>query len=582
MDKSRICLLLAFLSLVCSLGGCQQNLVENHQPTADLVLLNGIIYTLDENHPQVEAIAIKDGKFLHIGSNADIESLIGPETKISDLNRHFVMPGINDAHIHPLYGGLQTLFKCEFAFTANPDQVKHALKQCIDKNPEAEWILGGQWTSDFFVNHAIGSPRQWLDQITENKAIKLIDDSHHNAWVNSKALQLAGIDKHTPDPKGGTIVRDPKTGEATGLLLETATHLVKAVIPDWSAEQYFAAAQAATAIASQYGITGIKDANTKPPILKSYQQLDEAQQLHLHVAASIATPYGHRDAPLNLDFIEQQRTQHRSRHLHPDFVKLFMDGVPTASRTAAMLAPYLPDKHHGHNYRGQAHIPQDILVKDLIALDKKGITVKIHTAGDGAVRQVLDALDQVRQTNGNSHLRHELAHAGYIAPQDLRRFQQLNIVADLSPYLWHPSPIIDSIVNAVGERGKQYWPIRDLLDSGAPIAAGSDWPAAVPSANPWPGIEAMVSRRDPYGKHPGELWAPQAVSLPEALKIYTLNGAKALKLEQVTGSISVGKSADFIVLDRNLFEIPTDAISDTQTLVTYFEGQPVYTRPQLN
>jgi predicted amidohydrolase YtcJ len=223
------------------------------------------------------------------------------------------------------------------------------------------------------------------------------------------------------------------------------------------------------------------------------------------------------------------------------------------------------------------HRNTEVLTADLIELDKRGYTVKIHTAGDRSVRIALDAIEATREAIGNKDKRHELAHAGYIDAIDLPRFAELNAVADLCPVIWHPSPIIDAVISAVGrERGERYWPVRDLVDSGAPLLAGSDWPSAVPDANPWSGIEAFVTRRDPRGDAEGALWPEQAITLEEAIEIYTMHGARAMRMEDRIGSIEVGKLADIIVLERNIFEIPIDEVADTQIMQTYFEGRLVY------
>jgi hypothetical protein len=256
-----------------------------------------------------------------------------------------------------------------------------------------------------------------------------------------------------------------------------------------------------------------------------------------------------------------------------------MDGVPTASRTAAMLSPYVPDES-GTVTRGFVHVAEEILTRDMIELDKRGITVKIHTAGDWSVQIALNAIAGARKANGRSGLRHELSHAGYVSPADMERFTELNAVADVSPILWHPSPVIGSVIAAVGERGNEYWPIRSFLDNGSHVAAGSDWPSVTPTPSPWPGIEAFVSRADPFGVTPGTLWNEQAITLEEAIEIYTMGGARALRLQDSTGSITLGKSADIIVLDRNLFKIPISEVGDTQVLMTFFEGQLVYEKTQ--
>ena len=284
------------------------------------------------------------------------------------------------------------------------------------------------------------------------------------------------------------------------------------------------------------------------------------------------------DYPLDIESIIAAREQYQSPHLHTDFIKMFLDGVPTASRTALMLQDYIVDEEHPQQTRGTLLIAPETLTRDLIALDKLGFTVKIHAAGDGSVRVALDAIQAVREANGKSGLRHQLAHAGFIDPQDLSRFAELDVTVDLSPYIWYPSPIIDSIVGAVGERGLDYFPVRGLLDSGANVLMGSDWPSAARNLSPWHAIEALVTRRNPFKDTEDTLWAEQAISLEEALQIATMGGATAMRLEQITGSIEVGKSADFIVLDRNLFEVPVTAISDTQVEQTWFEGRVVYTK----
>ena len=389
------------------------------------------------------------------------------------------MPGIIDAHVHPLMGGIKVLYECNFPFTATPVQVKTTLTACAQKSPAGAWIRGGQWGSSFFVQNKLESPKGFLDAVTTTHPIFLNDDSGHNGWVNSAALKAAGLTKASANPDGGTIVRGAD-GEPNGVLMETAARIFDKVIPGWTDDQFVAAAKEATRLANTYGITSIKDAGAFHPAGMAFSRLDKAGGLTLDVA------------------------------------------------------------------------------------------------GDASVHAALDAIAAARKANGNSHLHHELAHAGYIELSDIPRFAQLDAVPDFSPIIWFPSPIIASIEHAIGPSAKHYWPTRSLLDAGAVIASGSDWPAAVPDENPWMGIEALVTRKDPRGVTPGQLWPEQAIKLDEALKIYTLNGARALKLEKHTGSIEAGKSAQIIVLDRNLFKIPADDIGDTKVQMTYFEGKLVY------
>jgi predicted amidohydrolase YtcJ len=540
------------------------------------VLTGGAIYTVDLRQPWAEAVAIKAGRFVYVGKSAGAKAYVGPATRLVDLAGRYVMPGIVDIHVHPLMGGLKTLYECNFPFTATPEDIARALGACAAKLPAGAWIRGGQWGSGFFDQHRLASPKAFLDRVTADHPVALVDDSGHNTWVNSAALTAAGITRQTADPAGGSIGRDAE-GEPNGVLLETAARLLDPVIPAATDAQVLEAGRAATRTANGYGITAIKDAGA--PFDRSgfaFSTLDRAGDLTLNVAVCARTPYGARTTPLDYAALERQRDEFRTEHVHTEFVKLFLDGVPTPARTAAMLDPYVADPEHGAAFTGDLHVDPALLAKDVIELDRRGFTVKMHAAGDRSIRAGLDAIAAARRANGMSGLHHELAHAGFIAPADIPRFAQLDAVPDFSPIIWHPSPIIAAVTAAVGERGAHYWPARALLDSGARIAAGSDWPAAVPDENPWVGVEALVTRADPRGQTPGRLWPEQAVTLAEALRIYTLNGARALRLERQTGSIEVGKSADLIVLDRNLFKVPIGEVGKTQVLETYFEGRRVY------
>lgn len=562
------------LIVIFMLAACVDDSGTQVQP-ADTVLTNGRIYTVDAARPWAEAVAIRDGKYVYVGDAAGSSAHVGGSTNVVDLQGEMVMPGINETHSHSWQGGRKELYECNFPFTATPEEIAMIVAGCVASNTESDWITGGQWTSDFFTNNDIGSPRKWLDAISGDKAMYFQDDATHNAWVNSKALEIAGIGRETPDPPGGTYVRDGN-GVPNGIVLETATPVVEGFIPAWTHEQNIASLAKAVELANFFGLTGIHEARTPPHISRAYQQLDSEGRLTAHAITALQTPRGQRVETFDVAPLVGISEQFHSEHVHTRFAKMFLDGVPTASQTAVMIEPYLITEGSPEATRGHLLVPQDVLAEDLIKLDAAGFTVKMHAAGDGAVRAALDAIDRVRKTNGRSGLRHEIAHAGYIHPDDVPRFADLNVTVDLSPYLWYPRPIIDSIIGAVGERAKYYWPIKDLLASGANVAIGSDWPSVAESMNPWPAIEAMVTRRNPLSDSDEALWPEQAITLDQALKIFTLNGALAYRLEDKTGSIKVGKSADLIVLNQNLFEIPIETVSETAVLMTFFEGKLVY------
>ncbi|MGI9233723.1 MAG: amidohydrolase [Woeseiaceae bacterium] len=542
---------------------------------ADTILTNGRIYTVDSVQPWAETVAISDGRYVYVGDAAGSAIHVGDSTEVVDLQGKMVMPGINETHAHSWQGGRKELYECNFSFTATPEEIAIIVAGCVASNTESDWITGGQWTSDFFTNNDIGSPREWLDAISGDKAMFFQDDATHNAWVNSKALEIAGIGRETPDPPGGTYLRD-ENGVPNGIILETATTVIERFIPAWTHEQNVASIARAVELANFFGLTGIHEARTPPNISRAYQQLDREGRLTAHAITDLQTPRGQRNETFDVTPLIEISKQYSSEHVHTRFAKMFLDGVPTASHTAVMLEPYLITEESPQATRGQLLVPQDVLTDDLIKLDAAGFTVKMHAAGDGAVRVALDAIDEVRKTNGRSGLRHEIAHAGYIHPDDVPRFADLNVTADLSPYLWYPRPIIDSIIGAVGERAKYYWPIKDLLASGANVAIGSDWPSVAESMDPWPAIEAMVTRRNPLSDGEEALWPEQAITLEQALEIFTLKGALAYRLEDKTGSIEIGKSADLIVLNQNLFDVPIETVSETAVLMTFFEGNLVY------
>ena len=558
-----------FIAALVYVAGCS----ENNQ--ADAVYTNGFIYTVNPEQATAQALAVRDGLIVAVGDNREIETLVSDQTRVVDLNGRMLMPGIHDMHSHPKEAGEKFNFQCGFPFTFSVDEIVAKLTDCAANTPKGEWIRGGQWAMELMASDTVPN-KKILDAITREHPIYLGDSTVHGAWLNSRGLEVLGIDQDTPDPQGGVIVREPGGTEPTGVLIDNAAYDVLKEIPAYTDSQYETALAWAMHEMNKVGVTTIKDALADSYALKAYRSLDQSGRLTMKVCTSIGWRMAWTDTrEKELENVEL-RADYATENVNTGFIKIMLDGIPP-TRTAAMLEPYLPDELHGDSFTGKLiHSPEQ-LTEDMIYLDSQGLTVKIHATGDRAVRVTLDAIEAARARNGESGLMHEISHAELIHPDDIPRFRQLNVVAELSPILWYPSLLVEVMAQVIGEeRANQFWPIKALQDTGAHLIYGSDWPSVVPDPNPWPGIEAMVTRRDPYGVSPGELWPEQAIDLDSAIRIFTINGAVAGKQADKTGSIEVGKSADFIILDRNIFQVPEEDISETKVLSTVISGKEVY------
>jgi hypothetical protein len=330
-----------------------------------------------------------------------------------------------------------------------------------------------------------------------------------------------------------------------------------------------------------YGITAIKEPMASEADLVAYTEADRINKLNLHVFCHIAKRTPVRDEIYSMEKIAKLRSQYRSAHVRPSGVKLFLDGV-APSRTAAFLEPYGQVSPCGctpESFNADALLmtPPKELGEEVAELDRAGYLVKMHAVGDRAVQAGLDAIEVARQENGNSGLRHEIAHTTFVSGSDINRFMSLGAIAEVSPKLWFPNPITAGQIEVLGnDRAQRCHPIASLLGAGAEVTYGSDWPAAAPDASPWAGLSGMLTRQDATGKYPGSVGAVEAIDLKSALNIFVTNGARAMNMENVTGRLSSGMSADFILLDRDIFQIEPGKISETEVEITVFEGQIVH------
>lgn len=547
--------------------GAVGGFAEEPRP-ADLVLHHGAVYTVDAVRSWASAIAVRNGRIAYVGTDAGVLPHIGPHTRVIDLAGKMVLPGFHDAHVHLIGGGLE-LGECDLNGTKTLEEVLERVRSYAARHPERAWIRGGGWP----LTLEGGNPHKaLLDAIVPDRPVFLDAFDGHSSWVNSVALSLAGITKETPDPPRGRIERDPQTGEPTGTLRESAARLVLQKIPPYTHEDYVAGLRRGLELARRFGITSVQEASATEQHLKAFAELDRLGELT--VRAVVAMRYDPAKPPSQVGQFVEWRSRYQGRRLRATTVKIFADGV-IESRTAALLQPYL-----GTNERGWLNIEPESLKPLAAELDRLGFQIHIHAIGDWAIQASLDALEFAQRQNGKRDARHHLAHIQLFDPRDLGRFRQLGIVANFQPLWAYADPYItDMTLPVLGpERSRWLYPVRSMAESGAVIVGGSDW--SVSSMNPLDAIQVAVTRRG-LGEGPGPAWLPEeTVGLPTILAAYTIQGAYVNFQEHETGSLEVGKAADLIVLDRNLFDCPPHEIHRAKVLLTLLEGQEVYRAPE--
>jgi hypothetical protein len=534
---------------------------------ADLILSRGEIYTPDG---WAQAVAIQKGVIIAVGDEAAANQYRTAKTQIVDLQGAAVLPGLHDMHVHPLGAGLMQL-QCLFPQGSTQRQILAAIGSCAEQRADGEWIVGGQWDAASFGSEPMD--RRLLDGVAPNNPVALTDISYHSLWVSSRALEIAGVTAAMPNPPGGIIERNA-AGELTGVLRESAGGLVRRAIPPNTHEQLVEALRWSLELMLSHGITSFTDAGVDDGALQAYAALADQGILRQRVKACMMWFGGRPGA--TPDHVAQRNLYARER-LSPTCIKLALDGVPTDGRTAAMVEPYEHTEGlDGDRAKGMLMVPAQTLNTLVSELDALGFTVKMHAAGDGAVRAGLDAIEAARKENGFSGQLHEVAHNSFVQMSDIRRARSIAATFEMSPYIWYPNPINPDVAKAVGAQRMQRWiPLKDAIDAGALVVPGSDW-SVVPSVNPWIAIETLVTRQQPGGG--GEtLGAGERITLEQAIDLFTVNSARQLGRRSETGTIERGMLADLIVLDRNPFEIPITEVHDTQVSMALINGEIVYT-----
>ncbi|MDR0851487.1 MAG: amidohydrolase [Clostridiales Family XIII bacterium] len=559
----------------------------------DTVYINGHIYTGNEHEDIVEALAIKDGRILEVGTSPEILALSGDATQVIDLAGKHILPGFIDGHCHPGFTA-DYLFTVHFSGTASMEDCVALIREYIESHPDEKVIRGLGWNNTAFPPE--GPNKRVLDELSTEIPICLTSIDGHSLWVNSKVLELAGITKDTPDPATGIIARYAD-GEPTGMIVEEpGLTWVNSVLPAFSVAQYKEALKwFIEHKALPYGITGVFDAWIKKDsnVLKAYIELAEADELKVWVRSSFWA-FCEQGAEQIEGFVSDRARIPEFETFKMEGFKIFLDGV-IEGHTGVLLEPYdAAGSGKPEGYNAKPLWDQDRLNEVMAAAEKAGFRIHVHAIGDGAVRMTLDGLAYAKEQNHMEDTRHAIAHIQRIAPEDIPRFGELGVVASLNPaWMFKDNYYYTLQLPYLGkERAEEEYPAQSFLDVGAVITAGSDFYVTDPP-NPLEGMQIGVTRTVPktagydlsYGnvtdindpKYYEPLWPEERVSLKNMLKAYTAGGAWANGLEHITGSLEVGKSADFVVIDEDIFAVDIETLRDIKVLNTVWRGEVVYT-----
>lgn len=538
---------------------------------ADVVYRSGKIWTVNTAQPTAEAVAIRDGRIVFVGSDDAVRIHIGPDTEVHDLQGRLMLPGFQDAHIHPIGAGVEAAL-CDLNGLESVALYRDRIAAYATANPDVPWITGGGWSMAAFGPGALAS-KTIIDELVADRPVYLSSQDGHSGWANSKALEIAGITKDTPDPPDGIIDRDPETGEPIGSLQEGAMSLVTRHIPPTTEQQREAGLAYARDLLHSYGITSMQVAYAYEEDLQTFAALDRAGQLDMRVVAAL---WWERDGTEEqIPGLIALRDKYTEGNLRATSVKIMQDGV-MENYTAVMLEPYLVPG----GTRGIPMVEPEFLKTAVTLLDEEGFQVHFHAIGDGAIRQALDAVAAAKAANGELGNRHHISHLQVIHPADIPRFAELDVVANFQPlWAYNDSYVTDLTVPFIGdERASWMYPIAAVAEAGGRLAFGSDW--SVSTANPMPQIETAVTRVDTATHDTKPLNPDQAVTVEQAIAAFTIGSAWVNGQDDTTGSIEVGKLADLIVLDRDLLAINPQDISDARVLLTLFGGRVVFGDPE--
>ena len=561
--KKTLALMLAFtLSALLAFFSCAG---DDPAPTnGEIVFYNGKIYTVNPAKPWADAIYVKDGVIQYVGSNDEAKNMASKDAEQIDLEGGFMMPGIHDVHIHPLEAASENFKFILDDSETDPENYADEVAKADKANPGSGWLLGWGHLLETVLD-ATRDPKLILDEVAPNRPVGIMEQTSHSLWCNSKALELLGFNANSPNPTGGIIMKGAN-GQPNGILIDNAGELLMQLALAPTAQSmdndYKGLVEFALPELAKHGITSISEARTfwKRNQQDTWKKIEADGKLTCRVSLGLWAYPAENDAD-QIAAIKALYSNNPNNLLRINQIKVYADGI-IHNTTAAMHNNYLVDYFGLATNNGLNYFTQSRLAQYIGALEGTGFDFHIHALGNRGIHESLNAIQQ----SGTSKGRHRLTHVEYVAPADYGRFAQLNVTADAQvvgdftqPAHWHDN---DYLVGPA--LANNIIPLKSLKAANARITLSSDWD--VSDLSPFVGLENAVTR------------TPQEISLEEAVKAYTLNAAYVMRQEGTVGSIEVGKEADLIVLDKNLFTVPVNQISDTKVDLTYLKGKLVYER----
>jgi predicted amidohydrolase YtcJ len=549
--------LISVLACIFSLTAAAQS-----RPTADLIVTNAKVWTVDKSNPTAQAVAVLGDRIVAVGSNSDINNWRGASTRVIDAEGKLLLPGFNDAHVHFVNGGL-ALDTVQLNDATSPEEFVRRIGERAKQTPKREWIMGGDWDETKWMPAKLPT-KELIDPVTPETPVFVSRYDGHMSLANSIALRLAGVTAKTPDPPGGVIVRDAQ-GNPTGALKDAAMDLVNKVIPPLSHDQRMKAVKRALGHAASLGVTSVQHMDPDYEDIAVDSELLQRGELTTRIYA----------APLITQVDDQTKIGIRHAFGGPFLrigaLKAFADGS-LGSATAYFFQPF-DDQPHNHGILSDEMHPVSLMRDRMMKADVAGLQLCTHAIGDQAISMILDIYSEITQAHGEADRRFRIEHAQHMAAKDFDRFAQLHVIASVQPY-----HAIDDGRWAEGrighDRASRTYAFRTFLNHGVRLALGTDWDVA--PLNPMLTVYAAVTRATLDGKNPNGWFPEQKLTVPETVEAYTMGSAYAEFQENEKGSITAGKLADMVLLSDDIFSIALEKIRDVKALKTIIGGKIVW------